>query len=118
MINLTPQFYLLRDQTLENCDFDQQGLKDSIVTIYASLTKIHGFSDTGVSKIMHVMNDGLFVMWDKAIRENYHHKGKFPSGGDCYLNFLKEMQRKLPKSPTITGIWGSLVHHPNSFLGS
>ncbi len=92
LINLTPHFVSLRDQTIESCHFDQEGFKDDIVTIYDSLTKINGFSDTGTSKILHVMNDGLFVMWDKAIREHYYHTGKSPSGGEGYLNFLKEMQ--------------------------
>ena len=94
LTKLTPHFALLRAQTLESCNLDQQTLRDAIITIYVELTKTYGFADTGASKIMHVMNDGLFVMWDKAIREYFPQKGKLPSGGESYLQFLKKMQEE------------------------
>ena len=38
------------------------------------------------------MNENMFVMWDKAIREHYYTTRRYSPGGDGYIDFLKEMQ--------------------------
>ena len=46
---------------------------------------------TGASKILHIINPELFVMWDGAIRGGYGFSGKY--GGKQYVGFLRRMQR-------------------------
>lgn len=45
---------------------------------------------TGASKIMHIVNPNLFVMWDSAIRGGY---GESEYAQTRYANFLRRTQR-------------------------
>ena len=46
---------------------------------------------TGASKILHIINPELFVMWDGAIRGGYGFGGKYE--GEQYVDFLRRTQR-------------------------
>ncbi len=50
---------------------------------------------TGAAKALHLMNRGLFVMWDGAIRSGYELRG---SGHDYAASFLPRMQNELAEA--------------------
>ena len=65
---------------------------DKIVKeIYSKFSKIKGVQYTGASKVMHLLNRELFVMWDKDIRRTY---GFDNDDAADYFGFLKIMQKK------------------------
>lgn len=81
-------------EKLKKIEFQKANLNiigDSIKEIYDILSKVKGIKYVGASKIMHLINRRLFVMWDNAIKNEYGFK---TSTSDDYLNFLKLMQEK------------------------
>jgi hypothetical protein len=83
-----PLFEKIKYENFQNVNFDS--IKDTVAEIYSTLSKIKGVEYTGASKIMHLFNPNLFVMWDSYIRNYYRFKGDAQS----YINFQKRMQKK------------------------
>ncbi|HIH09100.1 MAG TPA: hypothetical protein HA254_00350 [Candidatus Diapherotrites archaeon] len=84
-----PVFEKLKGQKLETANFDL--LKGDIVSLYNILSAIKGVKYTGASKLMHLKNPNLFVMWDGYIKKRYG----FGNGtAQDYVEFLKKMQSK------------------------
>jgi len=83
-----PLFEKIKHENFQNVNFDS--IKDTVAEIYSTLSKIKGVEYTGASKIMHLFNPNLFVMWDSYIRNYYRFKGDAQS----YINFQKLMQKK------------------------
>lgn len=81
---LHDRFQRLSNVDLMAADLDASG--SDVVDIYNKLRETLG--STATSKLMHILNDGLFVMWDNRIREEYECK----DNGRGYLKFLREMQ--------------------------
>lgn len=84
----------LKGESLRNLNLADNGLKKSIESVFEfSSRKIIGF--TGASKILHILNPDVFMMWDTSIRDAYHklhsksHKKTDP---ECYVEFLKQSQ--------------------------
>jgi len=55
--------------------------------------RIKYIGPTAISKILHLFNPEIFVMWDKNIREKYGAKEEAKG----YLDFLKSMQAEVKK---------------------
>lgn len=67
---------------------------EAISHIYDKISKIRNFGLTSVSKLMHVMNPELFVMWDRKIFEHYREENnRITDTGKGYVEFLKEMKK-------------------------
>lgn len=105
MEGLNPFFNKLRNESFNTIDLDRY--KEEIVTIFATLSKIPGIKYTGTSKIMHLRNRAVFVMWDAYINGNgtkrHYYKleivkegtwkfRKYTQDGEGYFQFLKDMQ--------------------------
>jgi len=69
-------------------DFNQ--IRNAVTSIYDKFSNVKGVEYTGTSKIMHLFNRDLFVMWDSHIRKEYG----IMTSADDYLEFLKKMQIK------------------------
>ncbi len=116
----TDAFKSIKDYTLQTADLDDKELCNNIKMIYDSFRKINGIEFTGASKIMHICNPELFVMWDSYISGNYQTKKLY---GECnipyfqynrknvdsYITFLKHQQARIkdvkwvnPTSPVRT----------------
>lgn len=67
-------------------------LLDLVRQIYSNLSKVEGVKYTGASKVMHLLNRELFVMWDRDTRKEY---GYPKANKDGYLHYLKKMQDKV-----------------------
>jgi hypothetical protein len=72
--------------------FDFKGIEKTIKETYSNLSKIKGVEDTGASKVMHLLNRDLFLMWDRDMRKEYGYPK--PNEQD-YLNYLTKMQIKV-----------------------
>lgn len=83
-----PLFEKIKDKDFKNVNFDD--IKEVTVEIYNTLSRVKGVEYTGASKIMHLFNKNLFVMWDSYIREKYHCN----KDAEGYLIFQKKMQNR------------------------
>ncbi len=97
---LEKEFKQLRGKKLLTINFDEESISSSIRAIYRELDSIPYIgSPTAISKILHLLNPEIFVMWDNDIREMYKKKNKHirdtPEG---YLEFLKETQKELKEA--------------------
>lgn len=84
---LKRHFDNLADKNFENVNFEE--CKQEIKEIYSCLSGIKGIEYTGASKIMHLRNPHLFIMWDGYMRYHYEIKSDNYEG---YIDFLKKMQ--------------------------
>jgi len=66
----------------------------SIIKEVYNGTKIRHLGPTGISKMLHLLNPELFVMWDNNIRRKIGKK-PFRASSSGYLNFLKWIQNEL-----------------------
>jgi len=84
-----PLFEKLKGKSFKTVNFDE--VSDTIKQIYSKLSKVNGVEYTGASKVMHLQNRDLFVMWDTDTRNEY---GFYDADANDYFNFLKLMQEK------------------------
>jgi len=82
-----PFFGMVKGRNLK-AGFDEIG--DTVRKIYSTLSKVKGVEYTGASKVMHLLNRELFVMWDTYIRDDLG----YGTTDEDYLNFLKEMHKR------------------------
>jgi hypothetical protein len=80
----------LKGKDFKTVNFDE--IKDTVMKIYSKLSKVMGVEYTGASKVMHLLNRELFVMWDTDTRKKY---GFHMADETDYFNFLKLMQEKV-----------------------
>ena len=83
-----PIFDKLKDKNLETVNFDE--IKEDVEELYNILSAIKGVKYTGASKLMHLKNPKLFIMWDGYIKKHY---GFRKGVANDYINFLKKMQK-------------------------
>lgn len=85
---LDPNFGKLKNENLKHIDFNKYS--NDIREIYNVLSNIKGIEYTGASKIMHLKNREVFVMWDQYIKGS-----KYGKDADGYISFLKDMQNMI-----------------------
>jgi hypothetical protein len=83
--------------------------QDTIVSSFDTLAAIKGIEYTGATKVLHLLNSRVFVMWDRFISGQYpkrYYEGlgivrsgfwpyrKFQSSGRGYLDFLTACQER------------------------
>lgn len=105
IISLEKDFNKLKDSDIIIINLNQ--FKANISNIYNTLSEIKGVEFTGATKIMHLINPNLFVIWDNYIRcgkpkikymklklfkEYYYNFIKYGNSSDGYIRFLQEMQ--------------------------
>lgn len=103
--DLNPIFNNLEHEEFRSINFDNY--KEDIEKIYNTLSSIKGIDYTGASKIMHLKNRNVFVLWDGYIRGEKNKKyyeqleivksGKrkikeYGKSAQNYIQFLKDMQ--------------------------
>ena len=87
----------LRRKTILNVNFDKRIGNETVGCLirrcFDKLARCNPPKNneaTGTSKILHIINPELFVMWDGAIRGGYGFGGKYE--GEQYVDFLRRMQ--------------------------
>jgi hypothetical protein len=95
--NLEIDFGNLREERFQTIDFRQEGILDSITSIYGKIDPLEYLgSPTTISKTLHVLNPEIFVMWDIKIRQRYSSRNRcIQPNADGYLEFLKETQKEI-----------------------
>ncbi|HEY56095.1 MAG TPA: hypothetical protein G4N90_01505 [Dehalococcoidia bacterium] len=71
IIKLMPETSPLENATLLDCDLSDRAITDKINTIYTSVYSINGLWLTGVSKIVHLLNDKLFPLLNLNISKHF-----------------------------------------------
>jgi len=105
--DLEPHFEEVKNEDIRTIDLDRY--KAEIKEIFNKLSSIKGIEYTGASKIMHLKNRNVFVMWDGYIKgeklRKYYNELEIVKNGvweykqymndsENYLQFLKDMQEK------------------------
>ena len=105
--NLSYNFDKLKDRNSRTINFDE--FKEDIKKIFESLSLIKGIEYTGASKIMHLKNREVFIMWDGYIKgdkpRRYYNAldivkdkdwefKKYNNTPEDYFQFLKDMQER------------------------
>jgi len=90
--NLNREFNLLDNVDLMQFDVDLHGL--TVMRIFETINNLEFASSieaiaTVTSKIIHLLNPNLFVMWDTRIIKFY----SFQPNGEGYLEFLTKMKK-------------------------
>jgi hypothetical protein len=95
--SLENEFEKLRGKRFLTINLNDPAIAAAIKTIYSRLDPIPYLgSPVTISKILHLLNPEIFVMWDNAIEEKFHrinHSINYESEG--YLEFLKTAQREI-----------------------
>ncbi len=81
-------FEEVRNEEFQMANFDAIG--DVVRRIYSRLSKVKGVEYTGGSKVMHLLNPRLFLIWDAAMRKHYGYDG---TDANDYLEYHKRLQR-------------------------
>jgi hypothetical protein len=93
------EFSKFDDKNFESIEFGDY--RSDISEIFNKLSSVRCIMYTGSSKVMHLRNPKVFLMWDTKIRgkEGYKIKGK---DGNAYVDFLNTVQHYFSKiSPDI-----------------
>ena len=85
------QFGGLKEKDFKTFDFDE--IEKPIKEIYSKISGIEGVKNTGASKVMHLLNKDLFLMWDSYMRDEYGFSDKANEQG--YFEYLKKIQGKV-----------------------
>ena len=100
-----PSLNLLRGEDLLHVDFgrtlaNHETVSQVIEVAFDTIVRCGGrYESTGTSKILHMLNPSLFVMWDVGIRKGYGIRGS--GDGLVYAQrFLPQMQQ-LAKSAVV-----------------
>ena len=91
-------FQRLQHETLLSINFDDEEVAKHVRNLYKS-AKVRNIGPTAISKILHLLNPGLFVMWDDEIRKKW--KKKYPrinESADGYLEFLRAVQGEVKEA--------------------
>jgi len=95
--SLEKEFGQIRGEKFITIDFNDPTIANAIKNMYSKLDPFPYLgSPTTISKILHLLNPEILVMWDNAIERRYHRMNQrvdyTPQG---YLEFLKEMQKEI-----------------------
>jgi hypothetical protein len=95
--HLKKEFDELRKHRFISTDFNEKVVTDAIKKIYESIKKYPYLGgQTCMSKILHLLNPEIFVMWDDKIRKNYKKiNNRIRDTPEGYLEFLKETRREI-----------------------
>jgi len=98
--SLRKEFQELENKRFLTLKFDEKKVFNAIKNIYIKVRSISYIGgSTSASKILHLLNPEILVMWDEAIRKLYKNKNnRIRDAPEGYLEFLKETQRELKEA--------------------
>jgi hypothetical protein len=96
------EFSILRKEKLIHISFDSNNISDSILSLYENIDSIPYIGGlTALSKILHLFNPEIFMMWDDDIRDVYKKKNNLiRENSKGYLEFLKQAQIEIREALT------------------
>ena len=95
--SLEKEFGRLRYKRFLTINYDEKTVRNAIRTIYRKLDPLPYLgSPTAISKVLHLFNPEIFVMWDIGIRKRYKNRNsRIRSNPEGYIEFLKETQKEI-----------------------
>lgn len=79
-------------------DLDLEKSENAIKNCYQTMAGIgNNFSHTAASKLLHMINPELFVMWDGPMRKGYKEDYAITEDAAGYFEYMKKMQEGLQK---------------------
>ena len=90
--SLNNEFKKLQGYTLRDIPLENEDIKNTILTIYEKVDSIKWIGATAASKIMHVINPHLFMMWDNDIRSKGKGYGYEGGSSNQYMEFMEKMK--------------------------
>lgn len=88
IVELHPEISTLQNTTILDCDLSNTQTKENIIRIYLGLSTIRGLWITGVSKIMHLLNDKLFAMLNPILSDYF----AIPKSKSTLIEWLRLVQ--------------------------
>ena len=99
IVDIHPELSILQNHSILNFNFETHDNRERIERIFNSFL-FYGspiaknFGPTATSKVLHIINPDLFVMWDDAIRLRYWiQNNEIIDSGRGYYFFLFETKR-------------------------
>ena len=89
IVELQPEISSLQHVTTMNCDFSDSEIVEKVDRIYQSISSVYGLWLTGVSKIMHILNDQLFLPLNLQIADHFG----LLNGEIRFVDWLELVQR-------------------------
>lgn len=71
-LSCSVELNLLAKDRLDNIDLTQGEKAAAVTKAYTAFAQYTSIADTGATKVLHLLNPALFMMWDTKIREAYH----------------------------------------------
>jgi hypothetical protein len=98
--SLRNEFRELRDKKFSTINFNENAISNAIRTIYGKLDPFPYLgSPTTLSKILHLLNPEIFVMWDNEIVKKYKRRNfRVNTTPEGYLEFLKDTQKEIKEA--------------------
>jgi len=93
LCNSREAYQKLQGKSLLDINLDDKEIEDAIKEAYDS-AEVKYIGATAISKILHLLNPELFVMWDDDIRKKYKVAGSVAG----YLEFLKLVKREVEEA--------------------
>lgn len=102
----------LKGLQLLSMNYSDTKIANSIKSLYNMLGNFKHIGATTRSKMLHLLNPEVFVMWDNAIANSYHKMyNQIDYTAKGYLEFLKTNQTLI--SETLTNIQKETGKHPD-----
>lgn len=91
--NSKETFQTLQNKSLLDINLKDEETANAIKNAYDA-ARVRYIGPTAISKILHLLNPGLFVMWDDEIRRKYKVSGSV----EGYLKFLRLMREEVEEA--------------------
>jgi len=111
IVDLQPEISSLQNSTILNCSLSDEDIAERIKAIYLGFHQIHGLWVTGISKVLHLLNNELFPILNPDIADHFRLREDKPIPVD-WLTLIQQNAQEVTKDFHEHGFSGS----PETFL--
>ena len=111
IVDLQPEISSLQNSTILNCNLSDEDMAERIKAIYLGFHEIHGLWVTGISKVLHLLNNELFPILNPDIADHFRLPEDKPIPVD-WLTLIQQNAQEVTKDFHEHGFSGS----PETFL--
>jgi len=111
IVDLQPEISSLQNSTILNCSLSDEDIAERIKAIYLGFHEVHGLWVTGISKVLHLLNNELFPILNPDIADHFRLPEDKPIPVD-WLTLIQQNAQEVTKDFHEHGFSGS----PETFL--